>query len=204
LSMAAQGAGMLAVPVVFSVLPDVPAFLVVGAFLPALALVGWRKLQAIDASTIVPAEQTALLRAMPIFQNLSPAVVDRLARHMQPREARAGTVIIREGDPGDFFYVIAFGEVDVFKASHLLASLGSGQYFGEIALLRSIPRTATCTARTDVMLYTLDRDHFLETVTGYPQARENVHTLSRQRVAEQEALVGEAGTGTGGTQPKTR
>ena len=78
---------------------------------------------------------------------------------------RAGEAIVREGEVGDRFYVIESGEVEI-----LGRTFGPGESFGEIALLRDVPRTATVTAVTDVALVTLERDIFVAAVTGHGPA----------------------------------
>jgi CRP-like cAMP-binding protein len=78
-----------------------------------------------------------------------------------------GTEIVRQGAAGDRFFVIAEGEVEVSADGRELSVHGAGGYFGEIALLRDVPRTATVTARTRVVLYALERDDFLAAVTEY-------------------------------------
>jgi CRP-like cAMP-binding protein len=99
----------------------------------------------------------------------------------------AGTAIVRQGDPGDRFYIVRDGEVAVSKDGRLVASLEQGDFFGEIALLHDVPRTATVTARTDVRLYALERDDFLKAVTGHPLSTEAADTVTRARLDDQGA-----------------
>ena len=99
-------------------------------------------------------------------------------------------MIVREGDAGDRFYIVAEGEIEVSQyEAHRSPSSTAGGYFGEIALLRDVPRTATVTARTDAVLYALDREDFLAAVTGHPQSAEAAETVMSAR------LSGPASTG---------
>ena len=76
-------------------------------------------------------------------------------------------MVIREGDIGDRFYVIAEGEFEVRCEAGMFPPMADGDFFGEIALLRECPRTATVTARSDAVLYALERDSFLCAVGGH-------------------------------------
>src|SRR5204862_7744015 len=89
-----------------------------------------------------------------------------LADRMREMRASAGEEIVRQGEPGDLFYVIEDGTVEVSVDGQPAHELGRGDAFGEIALLRNVPRTATVTARSDVVLYALDRGTFIPAVTG--------------------------------------
>ena len=85
----------------------------------------------------------------------------------------AGEVVFDQGDVGDRYYVIEAGEADVVGDGVVVATLGPGEGFGEIALLRRTRRTATVRARTDLRLQALRSERFLPVVTGYtPSARE--------------------------------
>ena len=141
------------------------AFAVVGAILPLLTALAWPRLTAIDRRARVPVEELALLRRIPMFSPLPPAALESLAAALQPVRFAAGAEIVRVGATGDRFYLLARGEVEV--EAEPPAVLGPGDFFGEIALLRGTPRTATVRARIDVEGYALDGAAFIAAVTGH-------------------------------------
>jgi CRP-like cAMP-binding protein len=144
----------------------------VGLVLPASLLLAAPRLLAIDRRADVPVVELALLRSTPIFAPLGPAELEALARELRPVEAEGE--IVREGEPGELFYVVADGELEVSADSRRVRTLGRGDCFGEIALLRSVPRTATVTALTEARLYTLRREPFLAAVAAHPMEAERV------------------------------
>jgi MFS family permease len=147
------------------------AFVCLAALLPLSAVFVLRSVLTADSS-VLPVVEIARLRALPIFGPLGAAALEGLARALEPVEAPAGTAVITEGEPGDRFYIVAQGELDVSVGSERVGSLGRGDCFGEIALLREVPRTATVTARTPVQLDALDKVTFVSAVTGHdPSAR---------------------------------
>jgi MFS family permease len=176
------GLGAILAPVLIELFGIRGALIASGALLPVLAVLYWRRLQTIDREALAPSE-LALLSRLAIFRPLPPATINQLASGLIAVHATAGEQIIREGDSGDRFYVIAKGDVDVASEGQQVATLGEGDYFGEIALLRDIPRTATVTATTDVELYALERDEFLSAVTGHPASMEAADAVVAARLA---------------------
>ena len=144
------------------------ALVVTGALLPALAVLLWPRLSRLDDQLIVPEAQLRLLQGVPMFEPLSLAVMEQLAGSLVPVRFPAGADIIREDDPGDAFYVIVQGTTQVSQRGQDRRTLGPGGSFGEIALIREVPRTATVRATTDVEAYRLGASDFLAAVTGNP------------------------------------
>jgi hypothetical protein len=130
---------------------------------PALAYIP--RARRLDAS-LRPPPGTDLLTGIPMFSPLAPASLEFLARRLVPRSAPAGTAIVSEGEPSDRFYLIVSGRVEVTQDGRALRVEGPGEFFGEIGLLRDVPRTATVTAVEDTELVSLFREDFLSAVQG--------------------------------------
>jgi MFS family permease len=157
-----------------------PALVAVGLVCPVLAAASWWRLRALDRTVGVHDEDVLLLQHVPMLRTLPLPSVEQLARGLEPRELAAGTTVFSEGDAGDRYYVVESGEVDVVGDGLTLTTLGPGEGFGEVALLRSSPRTATVVARSDVRLRALGSEHFLAVVMGYvPSAREATSGVAR-------------------------
>jgi len=133
------------------------ALVAVGLVLPVLAFAARIPLASLDEESVDRTREIELLRAMPMFAPLSAPVLEGLASRLAHIQAAAGETIVRQGDIGDRFYVVASGEVAVSVDEQQLATQGPGDHFGEIALLRDVPRTATVTAKTDTELFALER-----------------------------------------------
>ncbi len=170
--LGAEGMGGLLGALLVGWLGMSQALLVTGLLLPAAALLAHRGISHLDVGVRFPEEEIAVLRRTSIFAALPPAVLERLARNLVPQRVRPGDTVIREGDVGDRFYVIRAGDAAVSVAGQTIASLGPGDYFGEIALLRDVLRTATVVAVSDLDLLSLERDMFLEVLTGHPASRD--------------------------------
>ena len=186
--MAGFAVGALIAPALVSLGGPPAAFVGVGAILPVVALVAGRRLLEIDRHADVPVVEIALLRATSLFAPLAAPTLESLARSLEPLTARAGSDIIRQGDEGDRFFVIADGEADVVVSGRHVATLGRGDGFGEIALMYGVPRTATVTARTDLRLYALEREAFLLALTGHARVHGTAQRLAQERLGKLNGL----------------
>ena len=157
-------------------------FAIAGSLLPVVCLRLWRPLRRIDESVTVPVRELDLIRSLPLFSQLAAPIVERIAANLIPVRATSGTAIIKEGEFGDRFYIIDEGEVEVSIGGRPVRRQGPGEFFGEIALLIAVPRTATVKAETDVSLLALERAVFLEVLTGHHQAREGAEAVADERL----------------------
>jgi CRP-like cAMP-binding protein len=161
-----------------------PTLVLAGLLLPAVVLLLAPKLRAVDAAAHVPVEALELLRSIAFLGMLEAPVLERLASSAVPVSIPAGGTVFARGDEGDRFYAIAAGHVAVDVEGGDTRELGPGEFFGEIALLRDVPRTATVRALDDVRLYALERDEFIAAVTGHGPSHEAVeHVVAIRLIA---------------------
>jgi MFS family permease len=185
----AVGVGSIVAPLLLREVGIRWSLVVAGAILPLLALACRPRLRAIDESASVPEAELALLRSAPIFEPLPVTTLERLAGHAVAEAVAAGEEICAQGAPGERFYLLVSGEVEVVRDGAHVALLGPGDYFGEIALLRDVPRTATCSAAADAVLLTLDRDVFVAAVTGNVRSEQEAEDVVSDRLAHLERLA---------------
>jgi hypothetical protein len=171
LAMAGLAVGSLLVPALVQLAGLVGAVVAIAALLPALVGLSWTRLARLDRRIVVPVREIALLRRTALFRPLPGPQLEAVARRAVWFTVPAGAAIIREGEPGDRFYVLAAGSLSVEREGRHLRGLDTvGEGIGEIALLEGVPRTATVTATADSTLLAIDRATFLLAITGHPDA----------------------------------
>ena len=168
IDMGGLALGSIAAPVLVALVGSTGAFVLGGALLALLTVVSWPMLRRADAAGIARPREIALLRGIAMFAPLPPPVIERMAANLLPVPAAAGAVIIEQGSHGDRFFIITAGRVEVRVDGRPVREEGPGESFGEIALLRNVPRTATVIALDEVALVALERRIFLEAITGQP------------------------------------
>ena len=174
--------GSLVTPLAIDLLGIRGALSVLGLVAPALVALAWRRLRTIDASIAHRDEEVEVPKRVGMLRPLPLPAIDALAAHVGHAEFAAGQAVFHQGERGDRFYVIADGEADVIGDGRLIRTMGPGEGFGEIALLHATVRTTTVCARTRLRLRTLDRRHFVTTVSGYQSSAHEADTLIRDRL----------------------
>jgi MFS family permease len=187
LAMGGVALGSIVAPALVDAFGPRTAFVAVGTVLPLLVLLSYRRLVEIDR-TALPAPELELVDRVPIFAPLPLAGKDRVAGRLLPVVVPGGETVIHAGDVGDRFYIVGDGELEI-DAGDLSVTVRRGDYFGEIALLRDVPRTATVRATVDSLLLCLGRDDFLAAVTGHAGARMAGDQVADTRLARARAHV---------------
>lgn len=167
LMLGALAIGSLVTPGIVSWLGSRGALVAVGLSTPVLLLVLWPALRRVDAEAVIAEEPLELLRKIEIFAELPEPVLERLAAGATAVSVAAGGVVVSRGEVGNHFYAVAGGKAAVELDDGTTRELGPGDFFGEIALLRDVPRTATVKALEQLRLFAVERDEFLAAVTGH-------------------------------------
>jgi hypothetical protein len=144
------------------------ALVVVGLIPPAAVLASWRALASIDRRITIRDHDIALLHDLAMLRPLPESTIEQLASRLTREQLPEGACVFRQGDDGrDGFFVIEAGRAGVVRDGCPLTELGPGECFGEIALLRDCPRTASVHATTALTLRRLTRTAFVSAVAGY-------------------------------------
>jgi putative peptide zinc metalloprotease protein len=138
-------------------------------------------------------EERERLGALALFAEAAPRQLDLLAVKLQVRGFQAGETLVRQGEPGDAFYIVRAGSVEVVARqegrSRRLSILGPGEFFGEVALLRNQPRTATVRGKTDGSVWRLERDDFRDLLGRYLQLEGQIGRIADARVPRGHSVV---------------
>ena len=158
------------------------AIIAAGAALPVVAVLTARRLARSGAGAQVPERTFGLVRSLPLFAPLPIAVQENIALRLAERSYDAGEPIVTQGERGDTFFVISDGEVEVRVDGAFRRNEGTGGFFGEIALLRDVPRTASVSALDAVTVLAIGRKEFLAGVGGHPRSSDAAERVVAARL----------------------
>ena len=163
-------AGGLLAPLVIELLGIRLALLAIGLMAPLAVAASWRALRRLDARMVVRDADIETLRGVRMLRALPAATIEQLAARLEHAEFLPRQTVFQQGAPGECFYIVEAGQAEVVRDGRIIAMLGHGDCFGEIALLRDQLRTATVRASPDATMRAsvLQRNTFLTAVTGYP------------------------------------
>ena len=164
--------GAAVAPVLIGLTSPQGAFVPFGVGVVVVTAAGYLVIRSLDGRAVVLAAETELLRRVGFLSVLPAYELERLSRAATWVDVEVGQDVVREGEPGELFYVVGQGELRVTVGDVVRpVPLGPGDAFGEIALLRSVARTATVSAMTPCRLLALGTEDFLAAVTGSPTGR---------------------------------
>ncbi|HSK52480.1 MAG TPA: cyclic nucleotide-binding domain-containing protein [Clostridia bacterium] len=178
---AALAGGALAASVLVAVLGAAGALLAAGLITLVILGLSLPRLRRVDEAVVVPERERRLLRGVSFFEPLPLNTLEDLASGLETVRVPAGTDVVRQGEAGDRFYIVEHGRVATYIDGAVVRELGPGESFGEIALLRDVPRTATVRALVDATLVALSRDDFLRAVTGHTESVSAADAVVRAR-----------------------
>ncbi len=157
--------GALLMPLLISTIGLRSGLVVLGAAVCVVVVPAAAGLRRIDRVALAP-DGLELISGVPMLAVLPENVRERLARRATVASVPSGQVVFSEGDSGDLFYIIESGTADVTVRGEFVRTLSTGDSFGEIALLRDLPRTATITATSALVTRTIERHRFLPAILG--------------------------------------
>ncbi len=174
--------GSLVTPPAIDLLGVRGALAVFGLIGPAVVALAWPRLLAIDGSVGHRDEEIRVLQQVGMLGLLPMPAIDKLALHVEHADFDVGEDVFHQGEHGDRLYVIEDGEADVIRDGRLICTIGPGEAFGEIALLREIQRTTTVRARTSLRLSTLDGRDFVSAMSSYASSGREADSLVAARL----------------------
>jgi hypothetical protein len=180
---AALAAGPVAAAVLIGAVGAGWTLVIAGALPLILVTVSWAVLRSADEAAVIPQPALRLLANVPMFRPLQLTTLETLAGHMTMREAAGGTDVIRQGEEGATFFIVDSGRLATVVDGTVVGELGPGESFGEIALLRASPRTATVRALEDSRLVELDGEAFVAAVASTGDSAAAADAVVQRRLA---------------------
>ena len=147
------------------------ALIGVGVILAVVAIASLRALRRADANADVPVVEMTLLGSLPMFSALPATMLEAVARSAEQIDVGGSEKVICQGETGDVFYAVSDGEFDIVVSDQYIRTATRGDFFGEVALLADVPRTATVISRGAGTLLAIHRNPFLLAVTGHDVSR---------------------------------
>jgi cyclic nucleotide-binding protein/MFS transporter len=187
---ATMAIGGFVAPILVGQLGIEGALIATGFVLPILAIVTWPGVRNADQAAVVDSARVTRIRTDPLFAPLSMAIIEQLSEQLVPSAFAPGDRLIHEGDRGDRYYMIERGRVEVSQGGRPVREQGPGDSFGEIALLRDVPRTASVRALEPVETLSLSRDDFLSTLCGQTASHRVADAIVMERVLTRPASGG--------------
>lgn len=182
--MLGTGIGSGLAPLLLGLLEVRGALIATGLLLPTLAVLTWRWVARADADAVIPERELALLRGVRMLAPLPMTILEQVAGDLAVAAYADGEPIIRQGEAGDRFYILASGRAEAVSDGEPLRQMGPGDSFGEIALLRDVPRTASVVAVGRVEAFALDRDAFCAAVSGDLRSHSAAEAVVVERLAQ--------------------
>ena len=175
--------GAAAAPLLVNLVGGRASLIATGGLLVLVTAVAWPRINRLDQAADAPAD-VEMLRGVPFLALLPEPVIEHLAKQLDAVTAPAGQVVFRQGGTGDRVYVIRHGQVTISRDDREIANLTDGDLFGEIALLRDVPRTATATASIETTLLCLGQDAFIAAISGHTQTAQAANSAVVARLSE--------------------
>jgi hypothetical protein len=182
IEVVALGVGSLLAAALVGLLGVGGAMVAAGAVLPLVAALTVRRLAGTESGAPVSERHFGFVRRLPLFASLPVATLENLALRLSERSYAPGEPIVSQGRLGDTFYVIADGDVSVSVDGAVRGHQHPGDFFGEIALLHDVPRTATVKALGPVTALAIEREAFLAAVSGHARSAAATARLARERL----------------------
>jgi hypothetical protein len=188
-------AGGLVTPLAVDLLGVRPALVASGLLAPLAVAASWPALRRLDAEVRVRDTDIETMRPIRMLGALPVATIEQLAGALEHVDFEPGHSVFRQGERGEYFYIVQSGRAEVILDGRVVRTLGTGDCFGEIALLRDQPRTAgvRASAETHLRVSRLRRSAYLTAVTGYPAAAAAGEDLVRGRLEDDAERIDHGG-----------